>query len=239
MTKKKVLWIIPARSGSKSITDKNIKILGKAPLLVHRFLVASKSKYSCDIWLSTDSKNYANLASQYGLIVPFIRPKHLATDNANSNDVALHAMGYAEQNSFNYDFIGLLEPTSPFVNVNDIDAAVEQLEKNTEADSIVAVKENRPSSIFVQKDSYYLKELYDKIKSLEQLSRQMLSKEITPSGGFYISRWERFLSNKSFYTAKTIAYEVDAISALEIDEPIDWDFAEFIITKIYKDELQK
>ena len=71
----------------------------------------------------------------------------------------------------------------------------------------------------------------DNLEYLDRLDRQAFKKEITPSGGFYISRWDSFLNLKTFYTKKTIAYEVNDISGLEIDELLDWQFAEFIIEK--------
>lgn len=231
MNKKRILWIIPARSGSKSIPDKNVRILGGIPLLVHRFLSVQKSKFSYDLWLSTDSENYSLIAKEYGIDVPFIRPEELSTDDSNSHDVVLHAMNFAIQNKLEYDYVGLLEPTSPFIKTDDLDKAISQLDEDHKAHGIVAVKESRPASIFVQKKSDYLDEFCNKIKSIEKLGRQGFIKEVTPSGGFYICRWENFLSTRSFYEPRTIAYEVDEISGLEIDEPLDWEFAEFIITK--------
>ena len=78
------------------------------------------------------------------------------------------------------------------------------------------------------KDGKYLVELSKNLESLNVLGRQAFEKEITPSGGFYISKWAAFLEKKSFYTPKTLSFVVDEISGVEIDEPIDWHFAEFI-----------
>ena len=66
---------------------------------------------------------------------------------------------------------------------------------------------------------------------MKNYSRQEFEKEITPSGGFYISKWSAFIENKTFYTSKTLSFEVDEVSGLEIDEPLDWEFAEFIVLK--------
>lgn len=228
---KKILWIIPARSGSKSIPSKNIKLLGGIPLFVYRFLAVSKSRFPNDIWLSTDSQEYCDIAKGHGIDAPFIRPQELSTDQANSVDVVLHAMQFAIHNNLQYNFVGLLEPTSPFIKIADIDAAIEKLERDTDAHGVVAVKQHRPASIFVQKAAPYLNEFCTNIKDIKKMGRQEFEKEITPSGGFYICRWDRFLQEKTFYADKTIAYEVDEISGLEIDEPLDWEFAEFILEK--------
>jgi CMP-N,N'-diacetyllegionaminic acid synthase len=231
MNKLKILWLIPARSGSKSIPNKNITLLDGIPLLAHRINTAIKSNYPEEIWISTDSEEYALVAKKYGAAAYFLRPKELALDDSSSVDVVLHAMKYANENLFSFDLIGLLEPTSPFITKNHLNEAIEKLVKNSNADSIIAVKESRPNTIFIQEDTLYLKELARKINGLNKIGRQKFKKQITPSGGFYISRWNSFLKNKSFYTHKTISMLVDEISGLEIDEPIDFEFANFIISK--------
>lgn len=231
MSKLKILWLIAARSGSKSVPNKNIALLDGIPLLAHRINAAIKSNYPEEIWISTDSEEYAIIAKEYGAAAYFLRPQNLALDNSSSVDVVLHAMKYANENLFNFDLIGLLEPTSPFITENHLNEAIEKLVRNSDADSIVAVKESRPNTIFIQEDTLYLKELARNINGLNKIGRQEFKKQITPSGGFYISRWSSFLKNKSFYTDKTISMLVDEISGLEIDEPIDFDFAKFILSK--------
>lgn len=228
---KKILWLIAARSGSKSIPDKNIKILGNQPLISYRIQSALRTQVSKDVWVSTDSERYAQIAKEYGAEIPFLRPDLLASDDASSVDVVLHAMDYALKLGKKYDFIGLLEPTSPFVQSSDLDNAIELLDKKEDASAIVATVESRPNRIFIQKEDEYLSELAENLKIYKKLGRQSFCKEITPSGGFYISKWDDFLKSKSFYTHQTLSYLVDDISGLEIDEPLDWQFAEFIINK--------
>lgn len=234
--KYKILWLITARSGSKSIPNKNIKLLNGKPLLAHRILTALKTKCDSKVWVSTDSREYAEIAEKHGAQIPFIRPKELAQDNSNSIDVVLHAMHFAKENLFEFDFIGLLEPTSPFISENQLMDAVHQLASNNEAEAIVAVKESRPHTIFIQNEDVYLVELAKNLTNLSALGRQNFKKQITPSGGFYIARWNSFLQNKSFYTAKTLGFLVDDFSALEIDEPIDFLFAEFLTARLNNQE---
>ncbi len=228
---KKVLWLIAARCGSKSIIHKNIKLLGGQPLLSYRIESVKETRSDHSLWITTDSEEYASIAQKYGAEVPFIRPKELSTDIASSVDVVLHAMNYANKSNYKFDYIGLLEPTSPFITSSQLDGAISLLDENKEASAVVAVRQSRPHKIFIQKESIFLKELSENLKSLKKLGRQEFEKEITPSGGFYISRWDDFLKMKSFYTSKTLSFEVDEISGIEIDEPLDWEFAEFIINK--------
>ena len=232
MKNKKVLWLITARSGSKSIPNKNIKILGGNPLIKYIIESALNTNVSKDVWVSTDSKEYAKIALKFKAEVPFIRPSYLASDNASSFDVVLHAMEHANKTGLEYDYIGLLEPTNPFIKSVHLENALFLLENNKYASSIVATRENRTNTIFIQENGKYLKTLAKRFNNLKKLGRQNFKKEITPSGGLYISKWSDFLSKKSFYTQKTLSFQVDNISGLEIDEPIDWEFAEFIMNKL-------
>lgn len=225
----KILWIITARSGSKSIIDKNIKLLGDMPLIGYKIKTAISISNPNNVWVSTDSIKYANIAKKYGAMVPFIRPKDLSTDDASSVDVIKHCIEYAENKNMTFDFIGMLEPTSPFVYFSFLQQAVTVLDKNLNADSIVSTREVRPSSFFTQKDSIFLSEVGERIKSVKNYGRQNFQKEITPSGGFYISRWDKFKKNNGFYSKKTLSFDLPIECELEIDEPIDWVWAEFLL----------
>lgn len=229
--KKKVLWLVVARSGSKSIPNKNVKLLGHYPLLSYRIRTAINSEFENDLWISTDSREYADIAQHYGAFVPFLRPFDLSSDSSSSMDVVLHAMTFANNLGNQYDYIALLEPTSPFITTTHLDDAINKLDQELEASSIVAVKESRPNRLFIQEEDKYLTTLSANIKEIKTLGRQAFKKEITPSGGFYISRWNDFLVNQTFYNHNTMSYEVDEISSLEIDEPIDWLFANFVLEK--------
>jgi len=226
----RVLWLITARSGSKGIPNKNVKILGGKPLLVHRILNTPPLKSGSDIWLSSDSSEYAKIAQSYGCKVPFLRPENLSDDSSSSIDVVLHAMDFAESQGISFDYIGLLEPTSPFVSSVDLELALNDIENDINADSIVAVRENRPNTCFVQDEDKYLSSIAKNLKELNKLGRQNFKRQITPSGGFYIARWDKFKEVRSFYTPNTLAYLVDDQSGLEIDEPLDWLIAEAIIS---------
>jgi len=227
----KVLWLITARSGSTGIKDKNIKELQGLSLIAYKIKTALTISSKENVWVSTDSEKYAVIAERYGAQVPFLRPKKLASSESSSIDVVLHAMDYAHQIGKKYSFIGLLEPTSPFVYYADIGKALTKLYLNNKAEAIVAVRESRPNTIFIQEEREYLDVISERIENNKLLGRQFFKPEITPSGGFYISRWDNFIQNKSFYTKNTIAYKVPLESELEIDEPIDWLWAEFLLEK--------
>ncbi len=228
MKRVKVLWLVTARSGSKSVPHKNIRKLNDQPLMAYRIKSALATDYPENVWVSTDSEEYADIARSYGAQVHFLRPLELAQDYSTSVDVVLHAMSYAIEQNFKFDIIGLLEPTSPFISSKQLSAAIHQLSNTDQAHAIVAVKESRPNTIFIQEDALYLNVLANNISNLSRIGRQEFKREITPSGGFYIAKWDAFLHDKSFYTEKTLSFLVDDVAALEIDEPIDFLFAEFI-----------
>lgn len=229
MSDSNILWLITARSGSKSIPDKNIKDLGLLPLMAYKIKTALKISSEKHVWISTDSQKYADLGSSYGAYIPFLRPPHLSTDDASSVDVVLHAMEVAEQQLSKKEYIGLLEPTSPFIYPDLLQDALQKLSDDHNAEAIVAVREVRPNTIFVQDESKYLDSLAHNLETLKSTVRQKFSRQITPSGGFYISRWDAFRKNKTFYSTKTLPYSVFRECEIEIDEEMDWYFAEFLI----------
>lgn len=227
----KILWLITARSGSKSVPNKNVRLLGSIPLLAYRILTALKCPFESEIWLSTDSKEYASIGEEFGAKVPFIRPDNLAGDNSSSIDVVLHAMEHAESVGKEFELIGLLEPTSPFIYPYQLEDAVTTLLGTNNAAGIVATREARPSPFFVQDNSMFLDVLAKRFKNEQNLRRQNFVKQITPSGGFYISKWDTLKEHCTFYTEKTLAFEVPEECSVEIDDPIDWEFAEFLLSK--------
>ena len=105
-------------------------------------------------------------------------------------------MDYAIKLNQEYEYIGLLEPTSPFITVDDLDGSIDLLDNNERATGVVAVKESRQHKIFIQKQSMYLDELANNLDKVKRLGRQSFDKEITPSGGFYIAEWRRLLDSK-------------------------------------------
>ncbi len=133
----KVLAIIPARSGSKSVIDKNIRLINGKPMLAYSIEHAKESKYINRIIVSTDSEKYAKIAREYGAETPFLRPAEYATDSALDYDVFKHALTFLkEQENYVPDIVVQLRPTYPIRNVEDIDKMVEMLIQDEEADSI-------------------------------------------------------------------------------------------------------
>lgn len=226
-----ILWLITARSGSKGLPGKNILPLGGIPLLAWRISRA----YDCggDVWLSTDSEEYATIGQRYGAVTPFLRPTELSCDKAAVTDVCLHAMKFAESNGNRWDLLGLLQPTSPFVTAQSLRNAVRLLETQPAAMGAVAVRHSHPNTQFIQPESFWLDVLARRLAAMADTRRQAMPREITPCGGFYLTRWDSFIKNPTFYVEKTLAVHLQYPEALDIDSEMDFAFAEFLLASGY------
>lgn len=115
--------IVPARSGSKGLKDKNIKLLNGKPLLAYTIEAAQKSGCYSKIIVSTDSEKYARIAKQYGAEVPFLRNAETATDYASSWEVVKEMLNRLQAQREEFDTFTLLQPTSPMRTSRDIKKA--------------------------------------------------------------------------------------------------------------------
>lgn len=137
---KEVLALIPARSGSKSVKDKNIRLMAGKPTIAYSIEHALASKYITRTIVSTDSGRYADIAREYGAEVPFLRPAELAQDTSLDLEVFEHALGFLkETEGYVPDLVVQLRPTYPVRDVGDIDRMVEIMLADDTADSIRCV----------------------------------------------------------------------------------------------------
>lgn len=149
----KILAVIPARAGSKSVPHKNIREIGGKPMLAHSIAHAQESKYINRIIVSTDSKDYAEIAKKYGAEVPFLRPIQYATDTALDYDVFFHALTWLkEKEEYIPDVVVQLRPTYPIRNVCDIDNMIQLLIENPMAESVrsMAKAEEIPYKMWIK-----------------------------------------------------------------------------------------
>ena len=183
-----MLAIIPARGGSKGLPGKNIKILAGKSLICHAIDEAKKSKYIDKVVVSTDDESIAHAAIECGAECPFLRPEHLASDDALVNDTYIYML---EKLSTEYeidipDFM-VLQSTSPLRTVNDIDGAIELFrEKN--ADSVISYTEEiHPVSWhkFLDENLHFI-DIFDQ----KMANRQELRKSYYPNGAIYIFKKE-------------------------------------------------
>lgn len=224
----KTLVVIPSRSASKGLPGKNIKLLNGKPLMHYSIEVAQQVFNNKDICVSTDSRKYIKIAEQTGLKVPFIRPEALSTDEATTQDVLLHCLDFYQQGGVLYDYILLLQPTSPFREKKHLEDILSRIKEDY--DMIVSVKETASNPYYValeeNKDGY-LKKL---IKG-EVTKRQDCPKVYEYNGSMYLIKAKSLKERLISSFTKIKKYEMHSKYSIDIDNQFDFDFAEFIIKK--------
>ncbi|SDT85631.1 acylneuraminate cytidylyltransferase family protein [Desulfobacula phenolica] len=224
---KKVLAIIPARGGSKGVPRKNIKLAGGKPLIAWIIEAAKKSAYIDRLVLSSDDAEIISVAREYGCEVPFVRPADFARDNSTASDVILNALDEIP----GYDYVMLLQPTSPLTLTKDIDGCIEFC-INTNAKSTVSVTKpgKSPYWMFNMVEGNKLKPVLGE-KYLNR-QRQELPDVYMPTGAVYISETQWFLKKKSFYSDSTYGYIIPRDRSLDIDSKLDFKLFEMIIQTV-------
>lgn len=142
--KLKVMGIVGIRSGSKGVPDKNIRMLSGKPLAGWILDAARGSKHINRLVVSTDSPDYAEVASRFGADVPYLRPAGLATDDSPEFEYVKHMVEWLEVNEgYQPDIVVRMMATVPLQSTEDIDAAIERLIDDPDADSAVVIAEAR------------------------------------------------------------------------------------------------
>ena len=219
--------IIPARGGSKGIPHKNIKDLNGKPLIAWTIKESLKSKYIDKLIVSTEDKEIAEISKKYGAKVPFLRPAELALDSTPGIDPILHAVKWFKNRNCNFDYVMCLQCTSPFRTYDQIDEAIENLFKK-DADSVVSVCENEITPYWMKKiKNGKLKDFLD--EDVFYVRRQDVPKVYRLNGAIYLAKTQLLLNIKNWYTENTIPCIMDEISSIDIDNMLDFKFAEFLM----------
>lgn len=222
---KRVLALIPARAGSKGLPDKNIRPLHGKPLLAWPIGAARGSAYVDTVAISTDSPRYAEIAAAHGADVPFIRPAELAADTSPSIDFMLHALDHYAAAGTPFDYLLLLEPTSPLTEARDIDAALEQLEAaGSAADALVGVTAmvtNHPAyAVKMGAGGHVAPYAYADFARLPR--RQDIEPIYCLDGSLYLSTAEALRRERGFCHARTLGYVTERHKAFEVDDLVDF-----------------
>jgi len=223
--RKKFLAVIIARKGSKGLKNKNILNLNGTPLVAYPIIAAKKSKFIDKVIVSTDSKIIKNIAKHYKADIPFIRPKLLSGDKISSRAVVMHALNFFKKKNESFDYVILLEPTSPLTNFKDINKAIKILVNNESyADSLVSIGKStsqHPIFQFEKNNKNILKKLF--YKKINYLNRQELNDVYYLDGSLYISKITKFIKIKDFLSNdRTIGLLLAKIKWFEIDDQLDF-----------------
>jgi CMP-N,N'-diacetyllegionaminic acid synthase len=230
---KRILAVVAARGGSKGLPRKNIKILGGKPLIVWTIEMALKSNYLDKIIVSTDDQEIAAIARGSGAEVPFLRPDELSSDRANSIDVVEHAINFMRGKGDLFDYIALLEPTSPLRKDVDIDEAIETLvNARDNADSLVSLGKIVLEHPWLAKSVNERGYMMSFIENAEKVARRQERKDAYfPYGVIYLSSISSMLQNRTFYTERTIPFFIERWQCYEIDDICDFIAVEAILEK--------
>ncbi len=222
------LAIIPARSGSKGLKDKNIKLLNGKPLLWYAIDAAVKSKCFDEIMVSTDSESYASIAEDCGAKVPFLRNIETSGDKASSWDTVREVLDKYSEKGIVFNTVCLLQPTSPLRTSEDIVGAYKLMESK-KCDAVTSVCEVQHSPIWCMKldETSSLKEFRKSIVGVG--NRQTLDKFYMLNGAIYIRKVDYEGGRSNLIDNDEYAYIMSQDNSVDIDTMLDFVLAETMI----------
>jgi CMP-N,N'-diacetyllegionaminic acid synthase len=215
----RILAIIPARGGSKGLPRKNIIDLDGKPLIAWTIEASLNSKYITKTIVSSDDDEILNIAKQYNAD-KLKRPDELALDTTASEPVVRDVIETLKKENKEFDYLVLLQPTSPLRDTKNIDDAFGMLFKS-EATALISVCEidNKILKAFKTNKNGFIEGISS--NKYPFMRRQDLPKTYLSNGAIYIIKVDEFLNNNSFFTDKTISYIMDEVKSLDIDSQED------------------
>ncbi len=216
-----ILAVIPARSGSKSIINKNIRLFHGKPMLAYSIEHARQSKYINRIVLSTDSEEYTKIGTEYGAETPFLRPAEYATDTALDIDVFYHCLKFLEdKEDYHADIVVQLRPTYPIREVKDIDAMIEILIKQEHFDSVrsIAPAKEIPYKMWHRKEDGTITPIMTDIEECYNMPRQQLPKVYYQNACIDVVRGDVILKKKSMSGKYICGYEMSKNFDIDTEE---------------------
>lgn len=221
----KKVAIIPARSGSKGLKDKNIIDLCGKPLIAYTIEAALHSKEFCHVIVSTDSEYYAEISRRYNAEI-MMRGDSLSNDTATTYMVLEDILKNPIIESI--DYFVLLQPTSPLRNSTHIKESVQKFETRfNDFDFLVSMKESEHAKVLVNP--------IDEDESLKyfdndfSIYRRQSYKDYTPNGAIFMAKPEAYLKHKHFFGAKSLAYMMTDEDSIDIDNALDLELAKIVI----------
>lgn len=231
-----ILALITARGGSKSIPDKNIASLAGKPMIAWTIEEALRSSHLDKVFVSTDSPRIAEVSRNYGAEVPFLRPSELAQDDSPHVPVVMHAVEWLESNyNKRYEYVLLLQPTSPFRTASDIDSIIRiGIEKN--ADCVISVGDalSHPYYLRTVDEKGLIRDMVDRPQGY--LRRQDLTNVYSENGALYLIKRDVLMKEKTLRPSCTYAYIMPKERSLDIDSPWDFHLADLIMKDERKGE---
>ena len=223
--KKELLTIIPARSGSKRIKNKNIKkFLGK-PLIAYAILHAKKNPWIDRVIVDTDSPKIASIAKKYGAEAPYLRPRKLAGDKAQVIDAIIHLLNRLNKDEgYEPTHVMILQTTSPLIEQKDIDACWD-LMKKTDSATVLTMAQTHPRLYWLTNKQNIILANKNAVKST---NIQAWREAYLLNGFVYIVKTPALLKERSVITQNTRAVICDKWRSVDLDTSEDWALAELL-----------
>jgi N-acylneuraminate cytidylyltransferase len=225
----KVIAIIPARSGSKTIIDKNIKLLSKHPLIAYSIAAAKLSKRIDRVIVSTNSKKYADIAMMYGAEVPFLRPESFSTDQSSDRDFLIHAMQWLDENEGHIpEYWVHLRPTTPLREVEILDKAIDVIESDKNSTSLRSghLASESPLKWFTREGSYFKGLISDEKFNLP---KENFKKVYVPDGYVDILKSSFITNSKEIHGDRMIGFESPV--STEVDSSEEFSYIQYQLSK--------
>ena len=216
-----VLAIIPARSGSKSVVDKNIRNIAGKPMIAYSIEHGLKAECIDRVIVSTDSEKYADISREYGAEVPFIRPAEYATDTSLDIDVFRHALTFLKENEgYEPEIVVQLRPTYPIRRISDIEAMVKYMKEHPDVDSMrcIAPAKEIAYKMWFKDDEGMLSPIMTDIPECYNMPRQQLPKIYYQNACIDVVRAKVILEQNSMSGKKIAGYEMDENFDIDTEE---------------------
>lgn len=232
------LAVIPARGGSKRVPRKNVREIGGQPLISYTIQQAENAEEIDRAIISTDDEEIAQIAREHGGEVPFLRPADLATDTASLSGTIKHAIEWMSREEHEHTRVCSLQVTSPLRSARDIDKAIRKLER-TEAESCISISKyvTAPQWAVSGDKNGYLQEYFDfgTLWGDEHTRSQDIPELFHPNGAIFVATIEAWKQNESFYSSRTVGYEMPPERSFDIDEPWELELVRELITQPQQD----
>lgn len=216
-----VLGLIPARSGSKSVVDKNIREINGKPMIAYSIEHGLASRYVNRVIVSTDSRKYAEISKKYGAEVPFLRPAEYATDTSLDLEVFEHALNWLKENEgYCPDIVVQLRPTYPIRRIEDIDRMIEMMRDDRSIDSIRCITPAKeiPYKMWRKGEKGQIYPLMQDIPECYNMPRQELPKVYYQNACIDVIRTDVITQMHSMSGKKIVGYEMDENFDIDTEE---------------------
>ena len=228
-----LIGVIPARSNSKRIKNKNIKKFNGKPIIAWTIEAAKKANIFEKIIVSTDSEKIAKIAKRYGADVPFIRPSEISDDYSTVSDVINHAIKFFKNKKY-FKYFCLMYAAAPFISPKDLINGFKKIKDKRNFDFVISM--NQIESRFLRGVTQNNNKIYPLNKKMVLKRSQDLPKIYVDSAQFAFGKTEAWLKRKHPFLSKSTLIEIPEQRAIDIDNISDWKIAQ---KKIIKPKIKR